>query len=504
MFDSVEFLKNTTTLPGVYRMYAINQQLLYVGKAKNLKKRLASYFNSSKKSAKTQSMMEHVADVQVTVTASESEALLLECSLIKEYHPKYNILMRDDKTYPYISLSSHTYPRLDVYRGAKHKKAEFYGPFPNASAVRQTLKLIQKIFKLRNCRDRFFDLRTRPCLQYQIGRCSAPCVKKISETHYQADVSQVKLLLQGKSEEVIHDLMRKMDSASRLLAFEEAVVYRDMITSIRHIQSLQAAALETDYSDVFESIVSQKKKYYLQRESLRDTLLLHDLPQRIECFDISHMQGEAIVASCVVFNSEGSLKQDYRRFSISDITPGDDYAAMRQALERRYTRLLNEEAVLPDLIIIDGGSGQLNVANDVLHQLGCGNIALISVAKGPERRAGHEKILISSRSLVSDANTASSAKRELQLSINHPGFLLIQHIRDEAHRFAVAGHQMARKKKRVTSILENIPGVGAKRRRDLLRHFGGLQGLQQASEKDIAKVVGIGAGLAKVIFEHLH
>jgi excinuclease ABC subunit C len=492
MFNAAVFLKDVTTLPGVYRMYAVEQKLLYVGKAKNLKKRLASYFNSSKKSAKTQAMMEQVVDVKTIVTASEAEALLLECNLIKEHHPKYNILMRDDKSYPYILLSSHPYPRLDVYRGARHKKAEFYGPFPNAAAVRQTIKLMQKVFKLRNCRDRFFDLRQRPCLQYQINRCSAPCVKKISEVGYKDEVHNARLLLQGKSEEVIQGVMQKMDVAAQTHHYEQAAEYRDMITHIRHIQSLQATALEKDYSDVFESIVSQKKKYYVQRESLRDILALQELPQRIECFDISHMQGEAIVASCVVFNSEGSLKQDYRRFSIIDITPGDDYAAMRQALQRRYTRVMTEESIFPDLLIIDGGLGQLNVASEVLNQLGCGDLDIIAISKGPERRAGHEKILI------------AKTKQTLLFEINNPGFLLIQEVRDEAHRFAVAGHQMARKKKRMTSILENIPGIGAKRRRDLLRYFGGLQGLQQASEKDIAKVMGIGAGLAKIIFEHLH
>lgn len=492
MVDFVEFLKNVTTLPGVYQMFDIKQTLLYVGKAKNLKKRLASYFNASEKSNKTRSMMEHVVDVKVIVTSSESEALLLECGLIKEHRPKYNILMRDDKTYPYILLSKHVYPRLESFRGIRHKTSEFYGPFPSATAVRQTLKLIQKIFKLRNCRDGFFNLRERPCLQYQINRCSAPCVKKISESDYQADVEQVRLLLKGKSEEVINKLMHKMDDAAQKMEYEQAAFYRDRIANVRHIQSLQSIDLEAEYKDVFESIVSAKKKYFIQSESLRDILGLKEIPQRIECFDISHMQGEAIVASCVVFNNEGALKQDYRRFSIKDITPGDDYAAMRQVLQRRYERRIEEESVLPDLIIIDGGWGQVNIASEVLQSLGCHEPILIGISKGRERRAGHDKILI------------AQSKKELIFEINNPGFLLIQHIRDEAHRFAVAGHQMARKKTRVTSVLESIPGVGAKRRRDVLRHFGGLQGLQQASEKEIAKVAGVGAGLAKIIFEHLH
>lgn len=492
MFDSLAFLKEVTSLPGVYRMYAQDQVLIYVGKAKNLKKRLSSYFNSSKKSAKTKAMLEHVIAIDVTITASEAEALLLECRLIKEHHPKYNILMRDDKTYPYISLSRHAYPRLDVYRGTRHKQAEFYGPFPSPTAVRQTLKLMQKVFKLRHCRDNFFNLRERPCLQYQIGRCTAPCMKYISEQDYEQAVIQARLLLQGKSESLIQDVMKKMDDCAQSQAYEQAAVYRDMITHIRHIQSLQASASENDYQDIFESIILQKKKYYLQRESLADLLSLKEIPQRIECFDISHMQGEATVASCVVFNSEGPFKQDYRRFSILGLTPGDDYAAMEQALHRRYHRLIEEEAVLPDLIVIDGGLGQVAIAKKVLSSLSCSHIPLIGISKGPDRKAGYEKIIL------------SESKELLLPEMNHPGFLLIQSIRDEAHRFALGGHIMARKKKRVTSLLENIPNIGAKRRRELLRHFGGLQGLQQAAEKDIAKVSEIGAGLAKIIFEYLH
>lgn len=606
MFDSTTFLRNVTTLPGIYQMYAEDQKLLYVGKAKNLKKRLASYFDSGEKSSKTRSMMQYVMDIKVTITQSESEALLLECNLIKEHRPKYNILMRDDKSYPYILLSKHAYPRFDSYRGIRHKRADFYGPFPSASAVKQTLKLIQKIFKLRNCRDNFFKLRERPCLQYQINRCSAPCVKMISEADYQNDVLQARLLLQGKSEEVLNGLMKKMDAAAQLMAYEQAATYRDMIAQLRHIQSVQHVSQEKGSYDIFalttaesavcvamlivrqgqvvasqcfspkcphdathdEIMLGFLEQYYLQssqqnwiygfpedivctqialeadwleeflkqhankaigiktqvrgaraewlamalksaeeniqhwalakqknnvqREELRRILSLAEVPQRIECFDISHMQGEAIVGSCVVFNGEGALKQDYRRFTIEGITPGDDYAAMRQVLKRRYERRLREESVLPDLIIIDGGWGQVNIASEILQEIGCHEPALIGISKGPARRAGHEKILM------------AQSKKELMFEINNPGFLLIQQVRDEAHRFAVAGHQMARKKKRVTSVLENISGIGPKRRRDLLRHFGGLQALQQASEKDIAKVSGISVGLAKIIFDNLH
>ena len=603
MFDSVTFLKHVTTLPGVYQMYTAEQKLLYVGKAKNLKKRLNSYFDASNKSSKTQAMMQHVADVKVTITQSESEALLLECNLIKEHRPKYNILMRDDKSYPYILLSKHAYPRLDSYRGIRNKKADFYGPFPNTSAVKYTLKFIQKLFKLRSCRDSFFKLRERPCLQYQIGRCSAPCVKIISEQDYQQDVEQARLLLSGKSEEVLNNLMYKMDASAQKMEYEQAASYRDMIAKLRHIQSSQHVSQEKGSHDVFalavsgsmacvamlivrnglvvasqcfspkcpsginqnEIILSFLEQYYSQSEwiygvpddiicngdklesewledflkqksektirlktqvrgdrahwlemaqksadenishwavskekndaqfeSLREMLSLEKIPTRIECFDISHMQGEAIVGSCVVFNNEGAFKQDYRKFTIEGITPGDDYAAMRQVLTRRYERRLKEESVLPNLIIIDGGWGQLNIASEVLQALGCHEIDLIAISKGPERRAGYEKILI------------AKTKKELIFEINHSGFLLIQQIRDEAHRFAVAGHTAARKKKRITSTLENIPGIGAKRRRDLLRHFGGLQALQQAGQKDIEKVPGISEILAKIIFDNLH
>lgn len=615
MLDSAEFLKKVTTLPGIYQMYGEAQQLLYVGKAKNLKKRLTSYFDKSEKSTKTSSMMKQVVDIKVTITQSESEALLLECNLIKEHKPKYNILMRDDKSYPYILLSKHAYPRLDSYRGIRNKKADFYGPFPNASAVRYTLKFIQKLFKLRNCRDSFFKLRERPCLQYQIGRCSAPCVKKISEEDYQRDVAQARLLLTGKSEEVIKHLMQEMDISAQKMQYEQAANYRDMIAKLRHIQSSQNVSQAKGNHDVFalsvtgsivcivmlivrngqvvasqafspkcpvdmshdEIMLSFLEQYYLasewvygipddiiscekllesewleeflrskiektirlkaqvrgdrahwlemakksadeniahlilskeknntQFESLRVMLSLENPLTRIECFDISHMQGESIVGSCVVFNSEGALKQDYRKFTIENITPGDDYAAMRQVLTRRYERRIKEESVLPDLIIIDGGWGQLNIANDVLQELFCSDIALIAISKGPDRRAGYEKILIAQQSFVGATGGRPSSRKELRFDINHPGFLLIQQIRDEAHRFAVAGHTAARKKKRITSVLENIPGVGSKRRRDLLRHFGGLQALLQAGQKDIMKVNGINESLAKIIFDSLH
>jgi len=492
IFNPQIFLAGVTSLPGVYRMYGSNQELLYVGKAKNLKKRLSSYFNKSKKSVKTESMVAQIEDIEVTVTPSEAEALLLECRLIKDHHPKYNILMRDDKSYPYIILTKHPYPRLDIYRGMRHQQSEFFGPYPSVSAVKQVLNLLQKLFRVRACRDSFFNLRIRPCLQYQIERCTGPCVKKIAQTDYEQNVQQTRLLLEGKSDIVINNLMAKMDLASQAHQYEQAAVYRDMITHIRHIQSLQSSDFYTDEDRIFDSIISQKKKYYQQRESLKEALQLKEIPQRIECFDISHMQGEATVASCVVFNSEGAFKQDYRRFSIKEITLGDDYEAMKQVLYRRYSRLLKEDAALPDLVIIDGGWGQLNVAVAVLDELGLAHLDTIAISKGPDRKSGYEKILI------------AQSRKTLSFEINHLGFLLLQHIRDEAHRFAVAGHQMARKKKRETSLLEQIPGIGVKRRRDLLRHFGGFQGVFSANLDSLIRVPGLHKELASRIYTYLH
>lgn len=607
-FNAKDFLLGLSTKPGVYQMLDVNGQVIYVGKAKNLKNRVTTYFSKGVQSAKTQAMVELIADIRITVTQSEQEALLLECNLIKEHRPKYNVLMRDDKSYPYIMLSRHKqYPRVDFYRGKRHKNAKYFGPYPSVSAVRYTLKLLQKLFKLRQCTDTFFKQRERPCLQYQINRCSAPCVKIISEEDYAHEVHRAELFLSGKSQVVVDDLLQEMEKASADLHFEKAAHYRDLITKIKHVQSRQHVNVSTGCLDVFavlyeapvacvaqlviregqviasqchypkvpvgsehEEVLSsflsqhyllevpvfgipkeivinlslpgkdclvqalfqqhqrmpkikhrvkadrakwlemalnsakenlsqkrlQKLKDSHQMSSLQTLFHLEIPPQRLECFDISHTQGEATVGACVVFGAEGPMKEYYRRYNIKGITPGDDYAAMRQALLRRYQKLLDntsaKDVIVPDVVFIDGGKGQLSVAIDVMDELGMSGVLLVGVAKGPSRKPGLEKIII-----------ASSGK-ELLLSVDDPALLMIQQIRDEAHRFAITGHRAQRKKARSQSSLENIAGIGAKRRRELLKQFGGLQGLQKASVEDIAGVTGISAALARRIYEHLH
>lgn len=609
-FDSKIFLDQASTLPGVYQMLDDGGQIIYVGKAKNLKNRLSSYFvNSNQLSGKTKSLVAAISDIKLTITQSEQEALLLECNLIKKHRPKYNILMRDDKSYPYIKITHLSdYPRIDLYRGKKNNKAKFFGPYPSVTAVRSTLKLLQKLFKLRQCTDSFFKQRERACLQYQINRCSAPCMKFISPIDYAKQVEMAELFLQGKSETIIENLQNHMERAASDLEFELAASYRDLIENLRSVQSKQYIDFEnkTNLSiDVFalensgslvciaqlviregqviasqshfpkmpfgiqaespaeraEIIRSFLAQYYLlerpsfgipreivinielsdlekenltfavfeayhsmpkikytvkaerakclsmaeisakenlaqkraqlskqnyQLESLQKVFELLSLPERIECFDISHTQGEATIGSCVVFGVDGPLKEYYRRYNIKNVTPGDDYAAMRQALYMRYKKLDS----LPGLILIDGGKGQVKIAQEVMLDLGLEGIALVGVAKGPDRKAGLEKILYKNRFL--------------QLEPDSLALLLIQQIRDEAHRFAIMGHRAKRAKQRLVSTLENIPGVGAKRRRDLLRHFGGLQGVLKASAEDLSGVGGVSKLLAKSIYLHLH
>lgn len=609
-FDHKVFLKQLSTLPGVYQMLDSEGEVIYVGKAKNLKNRLSSYFVSPKQLApKTRSLVSVIADIKLTITQSEQEALILECNLIKKHRPRYNILMRDDKSYPYIKITHLSkYPRIDLYRGKKNNKAKFFGPYPSVTAVRATLKLLQKLFKLRQCTDSFFNQRERPCLQYQINRCSAPCMKFITENNYFEQVKMAELFLQGKSEQVISGLQAQMEQAANNLEFEQAASYRDLIEQLRAVQSKQYIDLEnkTNYSiDVFafknigllvcitqlviregkviasqshfpkipvgtkldaqseaaEIIRSFLAQYYLldkpsfgvpkeiilniglsaiekenftraifdtyqitpkikntvkaerakclamaelsakenlsqkraqlskqnyQLESLQKVFELASLPERIECFDISHTQGEATIGSCVVFGAEGPLKEYYRRYNIENITPGDDYAAMRKALYKRYTK----RERLPDLILIDGGKGQLKIAKEVMLDLELDHIALVGVAKGPDRKAGLEKILFNNKFL--------------QLEPDSLALLLIQQIRDEAHRFAIMGHRAKRSKQRTVSTLENIPGIGAKRRRELLKHFGGLQGVMKASIEDLASANGVSKQLAENIYLHLH
>ncbi len=599
-FDSAGFLKTLTSRPGVYRMFDANGQVLYVGKARNLKKRVSSYFRRSGLAPKTRALMKQMASVEVTVTATEAEALLLENNLIKLHRPRYNILLRDDKSYPYIYLSTdRQYPRLSFHRGARKGKGRYFGPYPSSGAVRESLHLLQKMFRVRQCEDSFFANRSRPCLQYQIKRCTAPCVGFISPEDYAQDVRHTVLFLEGKSTALNAELVERMEAAAAQLDYEQAAVYRDQIASLSRVQERQyvsgesgdmdivAVALsgglacvqvffirhgvnlgnkvffpriprdssepevlsafvaqyylehpvpgrillncELDDADLLAEALSEKAQRKVVLSSrvrgerarwlqmgvenarqalaarlgsqagmqrrlhlLQQLLELDEPPRRIECFDISHSQGEGTVASCVVFDREGARKSDYRRFNISDITPGDDYAAMEQALLRRYTRLKKEDAALPELLLIDGGKGQVSSAQKVMEELQISEILLVGVSKGPERRAGMEILHIPSQ------------QRELDLAPDSPALHLVQQIRDEAHRFAITGHRQRRAKARNVSPLEGIPGVGPRRRQQLLKHFGGMQEVARAGVEDLGKVSGISRDLAQKIYDTFH
>ena len=600
-FDSESFLRSLTRRPGVYRMLDSDANVLYVGKARNLRSRVTSYFRASGLATKTMALMSKVHDIQVTATASETEALLLEQSLIKVDRPTYNVLFRDDKSYPYICLTEHPFPRLTLHRGTKRHIGRYFGPYPSAGAVRESIQVLQKLFQLRSCEDGFFKNRSRPCLQHQIGRCSGPCVGRVGRNDYAADVGLAQMFLEGRSRAVLQELKQRMESASKEREFEQAARYRDQIAQLRHIQEnqyvhghsgevdvfalAQEAAytcvqglfirggriigqrtwypknvLETPPSALLSSFVSQ---YYLASEGrvipklvltsiplddaelvasvlgersgrkvsvrskvraqrarwlemasdnaalsltsyvaerrnvfsrfvdLQDLLELEDMPKRLECFDISHTSGEATVASCVVFDTNGPLKSDYRRFNIEGVSAGDDYGAMEQALRRRYRRLKEGEAVLPDILVIDGGEGQLGKAAGVLSELQVEEIALIGIAKGPGRKAGLEKILLSGHGELAVTSTGGSMH-------------LLQHIRDEAHRFAITGHRGRRAKARRRSALDGISGIGPKRKRELMAHFGSLATIKGASSEEIAKVPGISQKLADHIYGALH
>ncbi|MCC7515959.1 MAG: excinuclease ABC subunit UvrC [Pseudomonadales bacterium] len=608
-FDSQTFLAAVTGGPGVYQMYGCKtpeqaESLLYVGKAGNLKKRLSSYFRQTGLGPKTKALVARIARIELTVTASETEALILEQNLIKAHHPPYNILLRDDKSYPYIFLSEgETYPRLAFHRCAKQKKGRYFGPFPNSGAVRESLNFLQKFTRVRQCDDSFFRNRSRPCLQYQIQRCSAPCTEMISPEQYAQDVETTALFLTGNEQRIMEKLGTEMDAAAEQLAFERAAELRDRIASLRAVQEQQsiengvavnvdilgyaqqagmacvqvlfvrqgrilgsrsyfpAFSIEDDVDNLLEQFVAQfylgsereipgeivfshgntdavsvlqqalceragrkvilasRVRTYRQQwlemaqkaaqenllhklaskqniearfEALRDILSLDSTPERIECFDISHSSGEATVASCVVFDRQGARKSDYRRFNIEGITAGDDYAAMKQALTRRYRRLKESDAVMPDILLIDGGKGQLAQAVEVLEELQIAGMLLVGVAKGTTRKAGFEQLFVhgEARARIPPADS--------------PALHLIQQVRDEAHRFAVASHTARRDKKRGQSPLEGISGVGPTRRRALLRHFGGLQEIARASADDIARVHGISDELADIIYAHLH
>jgi excinuclease ABC subunit C len=599
-FDAKPFLANVSQRPGVYRMLGATGEVLYVGKARNLKNRLTSYFVGKAQAAKTMAMVSQIHNVEVTVTASETEALLLEYNLIKRHRPRYNVTLRDDKSFPYLYISTQQeYPRISFYRGSRKLPGKFFGPYPNARATRETLLLLQKLFLLRPCSDTFFSNRSRPCLQHQIKRCSGPCVRLISPEDYAQDVSDAIKVLEGKGAELIDDLATRMEESSQRLEFERAARLRDQINGIKGIHSTQsvtrnanedidAVALVSHGSDHCVSIVFVRggrnlgstnffprpgiaeagelmsgflAQYYLGRDApseilidlpiedadlleatltqkmertvrirsgvrgvrarwiemartnaelgmkmrrateatsaeqlqaLGETFSLPAPPQRIECFDVSHTMGERTVASCVVFGPEGALKSDYRRFNIEGLAPGDDYGALRQALSRRYARIKRGEAPMPDLLLIDGGPGQLAEAVKVLKELEIDTVRVAGVAKGADRRPGQERLFL------------PEEQAPLILAPDSPALLLIQRIRDEAHRFAITGHRQRRAKARTQSILETVPGLGPRRRRELLKQFGGLQGVARAGIDDLAKVHGISRKLAQAIYDTLH
>lgn len=605
-FDHKAFLKSVTEQPGVYRMYDEDQVVIYVGKAKNLKKRLSSYFRSQVDSEKTRVLVLQIRAIDVTVTHTETEALILEHNFIKKYMPRYNVLLRDDKSYPYILITDHKHPRLTVHRGAKKAKGQYFGPYPSGGAVRESLHLMQKIFPIRQCEDSYYNNRSRPCLQYQLKRCLAPCTNMMTEQEYDEQVTLAQLFLQGKSQTVIATMVDKMQQASDELAFEAAARFRDQIQALRKVSEQQSVTgsstlldaigfaydngvacvhvlfirqgqvlgsrsyfpkvpRDTRADEVFSAFITQfylsgangrvvpkeillshdieeqdaithalsefaghkvkctsqvrserlgfqrlaltnaetalatkisHKSTQLQRfNMLQETFELTDKIQRIECYDISHTMGEKTVGSCVVFNREGPLKSDYRRFNIAGITPGDDYAAMAQVLARRFRGSQAPEKV-PDIVFIDGGIGQLKQAEQVLASLDDAFTdkvpLLIGIAKGVTRKAGLETLIV------------GDTYEELSLPADYPGLHLIQHIRDESHRFAITGHRQRRDKQRRQSTLEGIAGVGPKRRQALLTFLGGIQEVKNASIDDLAKVPGISRELAEKIYDTLH
>ncbi len=593
-----DFLASLPTLPGVYRMIDTAGAVLYVGKAKDLRKRVSSYFQKTDQSPRIRLMLKSVDHIDTTVTRTEAEALLLENNLIKGLKPRFNILFRDDKSYPYLLLTGHRFPRLAYFRGTPKKKDQAFGPYPNAYAVRESMQLLQKVFQLRTCEDTVFANRSRPCLLHQIKRCTAPCVKAISPEAYERDVSASAQLLKGEATELIDHITQQMNSAAAALDFETAALLRDrlrmlsvlretqfvdstgseadadvvavaevtgviavnltMVRGGRHLgdrsffpqhgegatlaEALEAfiaqhyldhpiparilisEAIETDTLEALLSELAKKKISLLHRvtgerkvwigmaranarlsaerrsaeranqslrlAALRDTLNLPQL-NRIECFDISHTMGEATVASCVVYEGDDLKKSDYRRYNISGITPGDDYAAMHAALIKRFHKSVEENGVLPDLLLIDGGKGQISTAVEAMTELGLGEVLLLGVAKGEARKPGLETLIFADG-------------RELNLAKDHPGFHLIQQVRDEAHRFAITGHRAKRGKARLQSTLEDIPGIGPKRRKQLLEHFGGLQGVRNAGVDALATANGISRELAETIYSALH
>ena len=599
-FDAKSFVDALPSRPGVYRMLDAEGAILYVGKARNLKSRVGSYFQPSNVQPKVQALVAKTVSMEVTITNSDTEALLLEYNLIKKHRPRFNVVLRDDKSFPYLHLETeHDFPRLSFYRGSRKEAGRFFGPYPSAGAVRESLQQLQKLFRLRNCDDAYFANRSRPCLQYQIQRCTAPCVGLIVKEHYARDVEAAIKVLEGRNDEVQHELGRRMEVAAERLNFEEAARLRDQLANLKAIQAQQIVTSGIDHdADVIaiasgdgeycvalmfvrggrslgsttffpraplaempEVLAAFVAQYYLERESpaeiiverdfdemqvleatlaqraghkvritssvrgirarwlemmhnnaeqalkmrglartriessleeMREAFHLEEAPRRIECFDISHTGGTDTVASCVVFGAEGPIKNEYRRFNIAGIQPGDDYAAMYQALTRRYKRVRDGEIIAPDVLLIDGGKGQLAEAARVLDELAVTGVTLIGVAKGVERRVGQEQLFLLGQDTPTILPPDSSALH------------LIQRVRDEAHRFAIAGHRRKRAKRHNKSILETIPGLGPVKRRELLKQFGGLQGILRAGIDDFVQIRGLGRDLAEVIYEHLH
>lgn len=593
-------LSDLPHLPGVYRMVSAAGDVLYVGKAIDLKKRVSSYFQKpAGLSPRIQLMVAQVANVETTVTRSESEALLLENNLIKTLSPRYNILFRDDKSYPYLVITGHQFPRLGFHRGTLDKRHQYYGPFPGAGSVRESIQLLQKVFRLRNCEDSVFANRSRPCLMHQIRRCTAPCVGNITDAGYANDVRSATLFLSGKEDEVVESLIERMHAASNAQSYEDAALHRDQVAALRAVREKQyvsdvagrdadviACAREgavtclnlvmlrggrhlgdhnhypkhadaVDEDQVIEAFISQHYQHHsvpplivvrqvreaeaLERMlgehaghkvqivvrptgprrvwlemaeknaqigathtaslqanqearlvALQQALGLPESAQRFECFDISHTMGEATVASCVVYDQSAMQNSEYRRFNITTPVAGDDYGAMREVLQRRYRRLVTGEGKMPDVVLIDGGKGQLGIAREVMAELGVSEVTLVGVAKGEDRKAGLEALWMPGR------------EQPFLLGPEHVGLHLVQQIRDEAHRFAITGHRARRGKARSQSPLENIAGVGAKRRQRLLAHFGGLRGLQAASVDELAQIEGVSRALAEKIYQELH
>ncbi|HKY00739.1 MAG TPA: excinuclease ABC subunit UvrC [Steroidobacteraceae bacterium] len=599
-FDPKAFVKRLPDRPGVYRMLDADGKIIYVGKARSLRSRVGSYFRADQVQPKVQALVRAIAGIEITVTNSDIEALLLEHNLIKSHRPRFNVILRDDKSFPYVHLSEHEFPRLSFYRGSRRMPGRLFGPYPSASAVHEALNQLHKLFRLRSCKDTFFANRSRPCLEYQIGRCSGPCTGLIDAATYARDVESVVMVLEGRTQDATARLGAEMDRAAEQLDFERAAMLRDQLGALTDVQARQVmtrarAGADTDViavaeangefavalmfvrggqvlgtstfhprapiADAPEVLAAFIAQHYLERDPPPRICLSHAVedaellaaslseragrrvrigsarrgfpqrwvalalqnaanalrmreatqsglagqlaelgrylglehpPARIECFDVSHTQGEATSASCVVFGPEGPIKAEYRRYNIEGLEPGDDYGALRQALARRYRRRKQDESPMPDLLLIDGGRGQLEQAVATLRELDLEMPAVAAVAKGADRRAGQERIFLAGREGASILPPDSKALH------------LIQRVRDEAHRFAISGHRRKRARSRQTSMLEAIAGLGPARRRALLRHFGGLQGVLRAGVEDLGRAPGIGPALAQAIYEHLH